>query len=159
MIPALQNWWVQRSTREHYMLAILFALTAMLFLWGAILSPLGNSLDSARLRHARAVDDLAKITQKAAAYTAVKANLPEPLGAPIAAFVSTSGADAGFQLSRVDPSGPDSVNIALTSAKSIAFFNWINTLERRGLIVESISIRPNSDATIAVEASLKAAGS
>jgi hypothetical protein len=38
------------------------------------------------------------------------------------------------------------------------FFGWIGQLETRGLIVDSLSARPNPDQTIAVQAVLRAGG-
>jgi Type II secretion system (T2SS), protein M len=78
------------------------------------------------------------------------------LGSPIAAFVSSSASEAGFTLSHADPVGPDAVIVALTTAKSPAFFAWVDIMQRRGVFVERAAINTNSDATIRVDATFKA---
>jgi hypothetical protein len=47
------------------------------------------------------------------------------------------------------------VAITLPQVRSAPFFGWIGQLETRGLIVETLSARPNPDQTIAVQAVLR----
>jgi general secretion pathway protein M len=158
MTESLRNWWAERSTREHWMLGTMFALIFVFFIWFAVVIPTINGLDRARARHAQAVVDLATVRSKAAALKSMLAKPAIPLGAPIPAFVSQSAGEAGFTLSRADPVGTDSVAITIVSAKSAALFDWINALDARGIFVSQLSIRTNSDMTIAVEATFKARG-
>jgi general secretion pathway protein M len=157
MMAPLNNWWAERSTREQAMLAVLGAILAAICLWLAVLLPLHGGLIAAQERQQQASESLASVTSKAAAFKQMNANPPAPLGSPIAAIVSASASDAGFILSRADPIGPDALIVGLTSAKSPAFFNWVETLQKRGVFVERAAIQTNSDATIRVDATFKAA--
>jgi general secretion pathway protein M len=82
----------------------------------------------------------------------------QPLGAPVPAFVSQSAGEAGFTLSRTDPVGTNGVAIAIVAAKSPVLFDWLNSLDARGIFVSQLTIRTNSDMTIAVDATLNARG-
>ena len=61
----------------------------------------------------------------------------------------------GF-VTRIDPGADGRVLFALASAKPIALNRWLEALDAQGIFVEQISIRPNSDATLAVDATLRA---
>lgn len=155
MIINLQQWWSARSNREQKMLAAMMAVICLFLLWFGVWQPLANGLRSAHSRFDRAVVDLATVKEKATALKTLRARPVQPLGVPLTSFVSQSASDAGFTLSRAEPSGTDSVAIAIVSAKSPALMAWLSTLEVRGIFVSEISIRPNSDRTIAAEATLK----
>jgi type II secretory pathway component PulM len=156
MMAPLQTWWVERSIREQRMLVVLVFFLAAIFLWFGVLQPVQTGLSAARARHMQVNTALESVTAKAAAFKQIIANPPAPLGSPIAAFVSSSASEAGFTLSRADPVGPDAVIVALTSAKSPAFFAWVDIMRRRGVFVERAAINTNSDATIRVDATFKA---
>jgi general secretion pathway protein M len=158
MIAPLRTWWGQRSPREQWMLDVMITAIAAFLCWFAILMPLGDALDRARSRHTQAVTDLATVRGKAAALKALLAKPALPLGAPLPAFVSQSAGEAGFTLSRTDPVGTNGVAIAIVAAKSPALFDWLNSLDARGIFVSQLTIRINSDMTIAVDATLNARG-
>jgi general secretion pathway protein M len=156
MIETLRTLWNDRSPRERVMLSALFAVLALTFLWFGVIMPTVSGLSAARARHARAVVDLAGIQGKASLLKRLNETPPPPLGAPVATFVKLAADEAGFVLARSDAVGTDSVAIAIVSAKSAAFFKWIGTLDQKGVFVDQITIRTNSDATIGVDATLKA---
>ena len=156
MIQQARDFWAERSQREQWMLGVMFGLLGAVILWFGIISPIFSGLDSAKTRHAQAVSDLATVQTKAAALRRLKANPPPPLGAPVNSFVSLSAGEVGFQLARVDAVGTDGVTISIVSAKPAAFFSWISALVARGIFVDQINIRPNSDMTIGIDATLKA---
>jgi general secretion pathway protein M len=157
MMAPLQTWWAERTARERRMLSVLGLFLGALFLWFAIVHPIQTGLATARVRQAQASESLATITSKVAALKKIAANPPAPLGSPIAAFIASSASEAGFQLSRADPVGADSVIVGLTSAKAPAFLAWMETLQKRSVFVERAAIQTNSDATIRVDATFKAA--
>ena len=64
----------------------------------------------------------------------------------------------GFANARIAGQGPTRATFALDAVRAPAFFAWIRTLERRGLVVESLRARANSDRTLAVEAAFRARG-
>lgn len=155
MIVNVKQWWSDRSDRERKMLAVMVAVIGLFLLWFAVWQPLTNGLRSAQSKYDRAVVDLATVKDKTTALKTLRARPVQPLSVPVTSFVSQSASEAGFTLSRAEPSGTDGVAIAIVSAKSPALMAWLSTLEIRGIFVSEISIRPNSDRTIAAEAILK----
>ena len=153
-----RNWWGERSPREQWMLGVMTAAIAAFLAWFAVLMPLASGLERARIRHNQAVTDLATVRGKTAALKVILAKPAIPLGAPLPAFVSQSAGEAGFTLSRTDPVGTNGVAIAIVSAKSAALFDWLSGLDARGIFVSQLTIRTNSDMTIAVDATLTARG-
>ncbi|MEK6637474.1 MAG: type II secretion system protein M [Pseudomonadota bacterium] len=158
MIAQFRSWWGERSLREQWMLVFMVTAIAAFLMWFAVLMPLANGLERARARHNQAVVDLATVRGKASALKTILAKPALPLGAPVPAFVSQSAGEAGFTLSRTDPVGTNGVVIAIVAAKSPAMFDWLNNLDARGIFVSQLTIRTNSDMTIAVDATLNARG-
>ncbi len=159
MKDTLLAWWAERTPREQIMLRILGAIVAPFLVWLLILRPLGPAREAAEVRHAKAVDTLAEAHAQAAALRQLRKNPPPPLGSPITEFVRAAANETGFQLSRADPVGSDGVIIAIVSARPAAFFEWTANLERRGVFVEQLTVRANPDATIGVDAQLRARAS
>jgi general secretion pathway protein M len=153
-----RNWWGERSPREQWMLGLMVATIAAFLVWFAVLMPLAKGLERARTRHNQAVVDLTTVRGKAAALKAIRAKPAPLLGAPLPTFISQSAGEAGFTLSRADPVGTNGVAIAIVAAKSPALFDWLNSLDARGIFVSGLTIRTNSDMTIAVDATLNARG-
>jgi hypothetical protein len=58
-------------------------------------------------------------------------------------------------LSRLDAQAPDRVVISIAAARSPALFTWLAGLRQQGVIVERLTLRTNSDATLAVEGTLQ----
>ncbi len=158
MIENARTWWAERSPRERTMLGVMVALLALFLIWFAVISPLISALEASKVRHIRSVTDLAAVQTKSAALRKLKANPPQPLGAPVTTFVALSAGEAGFTLSRNDAVGTDRASISIASAKPPALFNWLTSIDARGVFVDQLVVRPNSDATISVDATLKARG-
>jgi general secretion pathway protein M len=155
MIEPMRALWNDRSPRERVMLAVMFALIVLTILWFGIIAPTFSGLDAARTRYDRAVIEVASVQGKAALLKRFNEAPPAPLGAPVATFVKLAADEAGFLLARSDAVGTDSVSIAIVSAKPAAFFTWIGSLDQKGVFVDQITVRTNSDATIGIDATLK----
>ena len=156
MKDAALLWWGGRSQREQVMLAVMAGCLALCLLWFGITRPLLAGAAQAKVRYEQAVIDAATVQIKVKALKAALAVPPVPLDGPLQAVVTQSATDAGFTLSRADPAGTDAVSVTLVSAKSPAFFAWMKRLNDQGIFAEQVSIRTNSDATIAADAVLKA---
>ncbi len=138
------------------MLSVMIACFAVVILLFGIVRPLFAGAEAARIRHEKAVIDAATVEIKAKALKAAMAAPPVSLDGPLQSTITQSASEAGFTLSRADPAGTGGVSITLVSAKSPAFFAWLNALDSRGIYAEQVTIRTNSDATIAADAVLKA---
>ena len=152
MIEQLKSWYRDRSTREQRLLAIMMTLFVAVIGWIAILRPLNAGLEHSRANNELAIERLERVRADALALES---------GGPVAtespqALVNRLAGDAGFSPTRIDPAGDGRVLIGLASAKPIALNRWLEALDAQGIFVEQISIRPNSDATLAVDATLRA---
>lgn len=159
MTAQMIAWWTARTPREQLMLGILAAILLPVLVWLLIIRPIGPASEAAEARHRAAVDTLADARAQAAALSFLRKNPPPPLGAPVADIVKAAAAETGFTLSRADPVGGDGVIISIVSAKPPAFFEWAQGLQRRGVFIDQLSIRPNPDTTIAIDAQFRARSS
>jgi general secretion pathway protein M len=155
MIEQVRLYWSQRSVREQRLLAVMFTLLAAVILWFGIIAPLTNGRLDAQARVDQATMVSGNISARVDALRrATKTKVP-PLGASLAVAVGTSATQAGFTPARLDPQGDDRVLVTISSAKSAALFAWLDSLARRGIFAEKIAVRPNSDATVSCEATLR----
>ena len=157
-MSALSAWWAERSLREQRLLLVMLALFALLAIWLLVIRPLSDALDAAQRRHDEAVMALAQARGRAAATGRTQAGPAASAPLPIDALISRTSAEAGFANARIAGQGPTRATFALDAARAPAFFAWVRMLERRGLVVESLRARANSDRTLAVEAAFRARG-
>ncbi|WP_238995435.1 type II secretion system protein M [Sphingomonas solaris] len=149
-------WWRLRSPREQRMLLVMAALVGITLAWLLVVRPVDDGLADVRARHARAVLDLAAARGQAERIADLEKRGPPPPEAPLATAIGQRAAAAGFATARIIPDGANRVSVAIDAARAQALFGWIADLERRdGLIVERLTARTNSDATLAAEATLR----
>ena len=146
------DWWRGRSLREQRLLLVMGALLAVTILWLGIYRPVQNGLSAARERHQEAVIRLGEVRAGADALRTTRraAALPGPL----ATVVTQSASEAGFGAATVAPQGDNRVTVSIPSARPAPAFAWIAALETRGIIVERLSARANSDPTLALDLTL-----
>lgn len=153
MTRGFLDWWKGRSLREQRLLLVMFALLAVTILWFGIYRPIDNALSAARARHADAVVRLADTKAKVAALRGLGRGGSAPAG-PLATVIGADATAAGFTAASVTPQGDRRVTVAIPSARPVAIFGWIARLEARGIIVERISARANSDPTLGIDMTL-----
>jgi general secretion pathway protein M len=152
MMERSVTWWNERSQRERILIGIMTTLFAVVVGWIAVLRPLDNGLAKARADNALAIVRLERVRSDAQSFKAGK-----PFAADTAqALVNRMASEAGFTPTRMDPGTDGRVVIGLASAKPVALTKWLQALDAQGVFVEQISLRPNSDATLAVDATLRA---
>ena len=156
MMERMQTYWSERSTREQWMLGVMFALLGIVILWFGIAMPLDRAQRSAR-------DALNEATDRNAAMrSAVKQlkTLPRTATAtgpatPIDQFVGQSAGEAGLTLERAQAQGDDRMDIAIASVRPVALFSWLAALEGQGVRVDTMSARPSPTAgSVSVQAVL-----
>ncbi len=152
------RWWQSRSERERLMLGVMIALMAAVFVWLAVLRPLAAARVAAEARHEAAVSDAGATRARIAAVQSLTAKAPEALGAPLPEFLRGSAGQAGFGNAVVDSAGNGRARLTIPSAKAAVLLGWIDQLDARGVFIERATIRTNSDATVALEASFAARG-
>ncbi|HEX8622742.1 MAG TPA: type II secretion system protein GspM [Allosphingosinicella sp.] len=150
--------WLARTPRERWLLGIMFALAALVLIWFLVLRPLGDMLSAARERHGDAVAALAETRARAAEIAMLERGGPAAIEGTIDQAVAAAAAEAGFQLSSLQPQGPGRVSFALGAARPQALFGWISGLEGQGFVVERLSASSNPDRTLSAQITLRARG-
>jgi len=159
MSARLRAMWLARTPRERWLLGIMFGLLALVLVWFLVIRPLGDLLSAARERHGKAVAALAEARAQAAAITMLERGGSAAIEGPIDRAVAAAAAEAGFQLSALQPEGPGRVSLALGSARPQALFGWVEGLEGQGYVVERLNATSNPDRTLSVQIVLRARGS
>lgn len=155
MTDSFLLWWGERSPRERGLVAIMAGLAALVIGWLLIIRPLGDQLDAAKTRYAAATALLAEARAREDAAGGGPASAP---GMPVDSLLGAAATQAGFTNARVAAQGPMRATVTIDAARPEALFAWLGQLEHRGLAVERLGARTNSDRTIAVEAVLRARG-
>lgn len=150
------SWWEARTAREKQLVLAAAVLLALLMVWVAIVRPIADARAAAEQRLNLAVAELAKARADAAALRQARPAGGAPVPLPLDGFLMTAGSEAGLTNLVVIGDGPARATATVPNVRPQAFFGWLTQLEARGIIVESLSARPNSDQTIAVEAILRA---
>ena len=156
MMAEIRTWWNGRSPREQLLLAIMLVLLVVVLLIFVVILPLSDGIASARARLAQAALTSGQIETRIAILDKAKRTPAVRGAAPLAALVTAAAQEAGFTLDRANAQGDDRVAIAIPAAKSPALFAWLAGLNARGIFAETITVRRNADATVAVEALLRA---
>lgn len=152
MMDRMTDWWRGRSQREQILLGTMIALFIVVLGWLAVLRPLDAGLARAREDNATALARLERVRSDALALKSGKAFATDTAQS----IVSRSANEAGFTPTRLDPQAEGRVIVGLASAKPVALTRWLQALDAQGVFVEQIGLRPNSDATLAVDATLRA---
>ncbi len=155
MMAKLTRLWVERSQREQRLLAVMFALLIPVILWFGIIAPVMAATEAARTRIDRATLEFGVVTAHAETLKMAARTAPPRLDMSLPIVVGAAGQAAGFTLGRLDAQGEDRVDIAIASAKTAALFGWLQMLSAKGIFAERIAVRPNSDATLGVDATLR----
>lgn len=155
MTAAFLGWWRTRTVREQRLLLAMFALLAVTILWLGIYRPLQAGLSAARARHAEAVIALGETRARAAALGVLRKGSAAPRGA-LLPLVQQSASEAGFAAATIASQGERRVSVSIPSARPAAAFGWIAALEARGVVVERLSAKANSDPTLTLDMTLAA---
>jgi type II secretory pathway component PulM len=159
MMAGLATWWRARTLREQRLLGFAGLLLTGMVLWLGVARPLNRTLDSVRERHALALRALGEALAQADAIRKLQQAPRATPAAPLLPLLRRSAEEAGFGAVRVAPEGPGAVRLVIGAARPQVVFGWLITLARRqGLVVHELKARANSDATIALEASLRVRG-
>lgn len=148
MIDRMILWWNERSRREQLLLLVMLVLLLPVLVWLAILRPLDAAIEDARMRHWAAGERLMQVRSDAVAAATPARTPSEPAQLIVARAVEL----AGITPTRLDPGAEGRVMFSLATVKPAALRALLASLEQRGVIVETITIRANSDATVSADA-------
>lgn len=155
MTYRLRDWWMGRSDRERVMLGVMLALVAVLLLWLIAIRPVNAARATAEQRLFVATEDAGRIAAVAQAMTVARRTAPPMLNVALPVAIGQAAERNGFTLSRLDPIGTDRATIGISTARGPALFAWLGALEQQGIIVDKLTLRTNSDATLGVEGVLR----
>ena len=152
----MKAWFRSRSRREQRLILVMFGLALIVLVWLLVLRPLDNALAAAKERHGAAVVALAEARAQAAEIARLEqAGGGAAAAGPLDSVLARAAAEAGFQLSQIQPAGADRATVAMEAARPQPLFAWVAAMEASGLIVERLSARANADRTIAVEVAFR----
>lgn len=157
MIDRMKTLWAGRSRREQWLLGVMGALLAVVLLWAGVVMPLQAAQKSARETLKAATERNVAIRAKVKLMKSLRGAGPASAGpaAPLDQMVGQSAGEAGLTLDRAQAQGADRIDIAIASARPIALFTWLSTLEAQGVRVETMSARPSPTAgSVSVQAVL-----
>lgn len=155
-MTALRAWFAARATREKRLILVMLALLAVTIVWAGVIRPVRDGLSSARERHADAVIRLGRTLSEVDAVKSAQRAGISVVSAPLADAVRARAEEAGFTLASLDQDGPDRVRVSIANARPGALLGWIAGLEQGGILVETTSLTPNGDQTVAAQLTLRA---
>ena len=160
-MSALRAWFAGRTVRERRLVALMGLIAFFVLGWLLVVRPLLDAEAVGRERYDASVERLGAVRDRVAALAATdgqRVASARALGA-VDLFVAQSAADAGFALDRNDSAGADRTEVAIGTARPTAALSWLNGLERSGVTIDQLSIRPAEAAgTVAITASLRRVG-
>lgn len=160
MMERIATYWSERSTREQWLLGVMFALLGGVILWFGVAMPLDRAQRSARETLLAATDRNAAVRAAAKQLKSLPRNAATTGPAsPIDQFVGQSAGEAGLTLERAQAQGSDRMDIAIASVRPVALFSWLAALEAQGVRVDTMSARPSATAgSVSVQAVLVRGG-
>ena len=154
----MRAWFDGLTARERLLVAVAATLAGIIvFVFGIVL-PLGRAHDAAHQRHRAAVEASSRLLAQLAELKA-----PAPLGrstlaGPLAQAVGVSADTAGFVLQQNQPRGNDATLVVVPTARPAAALAWLDSLAAQGVAVESLTMTPAADGSVAVNATLRRNG-
>ncbi len=158
MTARFRLWWAGRSDRERWLVGTMAALLFVMLFWLIVIRPIAFARSDAILRLDAAANAAGELRAVADTMRVARTVAVPTLTVPFVEAVNQAAATNGLTLARADATGSDRVTIAISTARSPALFAMLDALERQGLIVDTMTLRTNSDATLAVEAVLRQRG-
>jgi len=151
-----QLWFAGLTRRERTLVSVALGLAAAVVLVFGMVLPLGAAHDVAHLRHSAATQASARLMAQLAALEA-----PAPprssVAGPLAQIVAASADSAGFVLQSNQPRGNDATLVVVPTARPPATLAWLDGLAAQGIVLESLTMTPAPDGSVAVNATLRRA--
>lgn len=145
-------WWNERSPRERKLLTVMFGLLVISVVW-LTYRTIGISVNEARERYQSALVEHGRVKERLQLLKASEERHPAPLDMPITMFVNQSAAATGFVVTDDGAETPHGrADITIASARPLALFQWVSTLEAQGIVPETFAAQANADRTLSVKA-------
>lgn len=149
-------WWRDRSPRERVLLSVLAVLLAGVVLWLGVLRPLAAGRAAAAARHHGAAAALVDVQRMGLAIRAAEARASAARSVPVVDRVAARASAAGMTVASLDADGASGARLVIAAVRPEPLLAWLAGIERDdGLIIESVNITRNDDATVAAQISLR----
>lgn len=159
MMALIQPWWRDRSGREQWLIGFMVALLAVVVLWLVVMRPLAAARASAEARLTAATVGRADVAAMSGAIRTAEARTAPGRAIPLVEQVSQRAAAAGLTIETLQATGDGRVTLRIAAVRPPAILGWIAEIEARdGMIVDRAAMTPNSDATVAVDLTLRRGG-
>lgn len=153
------------TVRERALVVLAGVLTCAVGTVYGVVLPLGAAFDAARARRAEVAEQADRVMAGLRVLDARRA-LPRPTDAvPIDQRVAASAQAAGLVLQANQPAGDGQSGnggpttlVVIASARAGQVLAWLDALAREGLTVETVTMNPLPDGSVATRATLRRAG-
>ena len=155
MIGSIQDWWRNRTPREHGLLILLALIAAPVFGWYGVIRPVDHAIERAQLTRDADARMLADVLLMAGKIRG--ADRPPVKRAAIETLVAGEAERAGFTVTSISHDGGGAL-LVIAAVRPQPFFAWLAAMkQRRGLFVTRLSARANGDKTLSISARLERA--
>lgn len=158
MMDRWKLYWAGRSPREQRLLVVAGALAALILIWlmiGSAMTWTQQMQSASREAVEREGRVIAKAKLLARPAGAAGASAEIGNGAALDQYLAQSASELGLSLSRNEPRGADAVNIAMSQAKAQVVTLWLAELELQGMVLDNLTLTPQTDGTLGVTADLR----
>lgn len=157
VLAPLAMWWSDRTERERRMVGVMLVILAAVIVWLGVVRPLVAWRAAAAERAAAAASTLTDTRQALASLGRAPEAARPPLQG-IETVLQTTAAAAGLEVVTV-MSATGRTGFELSSVDSARLFGWLGVLEREhGLVICTLGVTENADATLNVEGGLAPGG-
>ncbi|WP_408591854.1 type II secretion system protein GspM [Novosphingobium sp.] len=164
MIGRLKDWLQALTARERFLVLTALGLGLAVVLVYGLIWPVGRAFDAARARQAdsarRSAQVLAGIRTLGPDRPSRNAPRVTPIDqVPIDQEVASLAQTAGLVLQTHQPGGGGRTTlIIIRDASATSALSWLDSLADKGLVVETLTMTPQPDGSVAVRATIRRAG-
>lgn len=159
MMAMFRPWWRDRSERERWLIGIMAAMLIGVAGWLGVVRPVAAARDAAIARHDAAVAGLDAVQAMTGAIRRAEQRGAAARSVPLVELVSRRVAEAGLSSEAMATTGDGRVTMRIAAVRPAVVLRWLAEIEAKdAIIVERAGMTRNSDATVAVELSLRSGG-
>lgn len=164
MIARFSVWLAARfaalTPRERALVVLAGVLTCAVGAVYGVVLPLGAAFDAARARRAEVAEQADRVMAGLRVLDAGRALPGRTDAVPIDQRVAASAQAAGLVLQVNEPAGDGGPTtlVVIASARAGQVLAWLDALAREGLTVETVTMTPLPDGSVATRATLRRAG-
>ena len=152
-------WYIGVTLRERILVSVAGALAALIVLIYGIVLPVGNALDEAAVRHREATERAGRIAAGIDMLKRAPQGRAAVVSGPVEQVAAGSAHEAGFVVQSNQKRGADMAVLVIPTARPSAVLAWLDGLAGQGLAVEQVTMTPAPDGSVAVNVTLRKAGS